>query len=576
MYTLEKIKKSIIEAVNNSLGTNLKENVLVYPPKGEYGDLALPLFTLAKKLKKNPKELGDLLVSRIKADKMVADIKLSGSYLNFFADKAFLAKNVILEINKQKGKYGENKEGKKEKILLEFSNANTHKEYHVGHLRNICYGDSLVKILLASNYKAIPVSYINDFGIHVAKTLANYDEYLKHNNEGKNIEDLSEEKRGYVLGRMYADAAKKTKEDENFKKIVGEFMKKIKEREGEEYKLWQKTRIWSIKYFEEIYKKLRVKFKSIFYENEFIDNGLKLVDELLNKGILKRSQGAIIADLEKYNLGILVILRSDGTAMYPVADLALAKGKRKLFKPQKSVYIVDERQALYFKQLFKLLELSGHTEKLIHLAYDFVKLPSGMMSSRSGNIITFNDLFSEVQKRAKEEIKKRHVDWDNKKTEETALKIGLGAIKFEMVKIRRDNIITFDTKRALSFDGFTSAYLQYTYARIQSIFKKYKDYKFKISGHDFKKLVEKEEIELIKKLAKYPETVLKAGKSYDPSGLAKYLFELTKIFNDYYHKTSVLKSEKEARLARLALLAGISQVIKNGLELLGIETINEM
>lgn len=576
MYTLEKIKKGIIDAINNSLKINLKAGVLTYPPSGEYGDLSLPLFVLAKKLKKNPNELGKLLLAKIKAGNMLSGIKLTGPYLNFFINKSFLAKNVILEIQKQKGKYGENKEGKKIKILLEFSNANTHKEYHVGHLRNICYGDALTKILSASNYKAVPISYINDFGIHVAKTLANYDEYLKNNLKGKKTEELGGEEKGYILGKMYAQATKKIKEDENFKKVVAQFMKKIKERSGEEYELWQKTRIWSIKYFEEIYKKLGISFKTIFYENEFVDKGLELVNKLLEKNILKRSQGAIIADLEKYNLGILVILRSDGTAMYPVADLALSQGKVKKFKPQKSIYIVDIRQTLYFRQLFKLLELSGHKEKLIHLAHDFVKLPSGMMSSRSGNIITFNDLLREILKRAREEIKKRHTDWDDKKVEEVALKIGLGAIKFEMIKIRGDSIITFDIKRALSFDGFTSAYLQYTYARIQSIFKKHQDYKFKISSHDFEKLEGKEEMKLIKKLAKYPEVVLEAGKSYDPSRLAKYLFELAKIFNDYYHKTSILKSEKETKLVRLALLAGISQIIKNGLELLGIEAINEM
>lgn len=576
MYTLEKIKKDIINTVNNSLKIDLTISDFSYPPKPEYGDLSLPLFSLAKKLKKNPNELGNLLISKIKTGNIVSDIKVTGSYLNFFLNKPWLAKNIILEIQKQKGKYGENKSGKNEKVLIEFSNANTHKEYHIGHLRNICHGDAITKILLANGYKAIPISYVNDFGIHIAKTLLNYHEFVKTSLGGKKIEDLPEEERGYVLGKIYAEASQKEKNDPGLKEKASELMKKIESRAGDEFRLWEKTRQWSIKHFDKIYHELKVSFKNILYENEFVNRGFDLVNSLLEKGILKRSQGAVIADLEKYNLGVLVVLRSDGTATYPVADLALAEAKAKKYKPKKSIYVVDVRQSLYFKQLFKLLELMGMKIELIHLAYDFVKLPSGMMSSRSGNVITFNELHREIFKKAKEEIKKRHEAWDNKKIEEVAKIIGLGAIKFEMVKVSTQSIISFDIKKALSFDGFTSTYLQYTYARIQSIFRKYHDYKFKISSHSFDKLGEKEEIELIKKLAKYPETIKGSCQNYDPSELAKYLFELAKLFNDYYHKTPVLKAEDEVRKARLAMLYATSQVLRNGLELLGIEVINEM
>ena len=572
MYILEKIKQNIIDTINKKLKIDLIIDDLSYPPNPELGDLSLPLFGVAEKIDKSPSEAGDIIISQIETGEIITTLKIIGPYLNFFINKDFLAKNTILNIQKYGGSYGENTDGKNKKVLIEFSSVNTHKEYHVGHLRNICYGDSVSKILKANGYKSTPVSYINDFGIHVAKTLANYKDFT----EKVITKKMTDDEKGSLLGNMYANASSREKGDQIFKQMVGGFMKKIESRSGEEYKLWQKTRQWSIRYFDGIYKKLGIKFEDILYENDYVDKGFKIVDGLVKKGILKESDGAIIADLEKYNLGVLVIIRSDGTATYPVADLALAEGKSKKFKMNKSIYVVDVRQELYFKQLFKILELAGHKENLIHLSHDFVKLPTGMMASRSGNVITFNDLYKELIKRTSKEIIKRHEDWNEKKIKETAHAIGVGAIKFEMIKVDAKNTITFDTDKALSFEGFTSSYLQYSYARIQSIFKKHHDYKFKLTGNDLGKLDTKEEIELLKKLTKYPKTVKGAGEKYDPSEIAKYLYELAKLFNDYYHKTSILNSEEEEKKARLALLGAVSQVLKNGLELLGIKVVDEM
>ena len=238
------------------------------------------------------------------------------------------AKNVIKEIKKEKEKYGENKIGKNKKVMVEYSNANTHKEYHVGHLRNICYGDAVNKILSANGYKSIPVSYINDFGIHTAKTLWAYEEFFKD-------KKLPADKGGF-LGQVYARAARELEKDETGKRLVAMIMKKIESRSGAEYELWKKTRKWSIAQFDKIYKELGVKFERIFYESEVVEKGMDLVGKLYEKRILTKSDGAIIADLNKYGLGVLVFLRSDGTALYPVADLALAEEKFKKYKKRKN------------------------------------------------------------------------------------------------------------------------------------------------------------------------------------------------------------------------------------------------
>jgi arginyl-tRNA synthetase len=582
MYTWEKIKQDIAANLSKILAKKIVASEFILPPNPELGDLGWPVFSLAKELGKNSAELAREIATKYSTDDK-AEAKAVGPYLNFILDKKYLAENILSEINEQKEKYGEKKppltppvkEGG-EKIVLEFSNVNTHKEYHIGHLRNICYGDAITKILTANDLEVIPVSYINDFGIHVAKTLWDLAAYTKENLGGENIEDLPEAERGYLLGKIYVDASGKEKDDPAVAEEIGVWKQKIESREGVEYALWQKTRLWSIAHFASVYQDLKIEFRDTFYESEVVEEGKKIVEELLAKGILKKSEGAIIADLKEYGLEVLVVLRSNGTATYAVADLALARVKHQKYAPDESIVIVDVRQELYFKQLFKILELSGFTEKFLHLGYDFVKLPSGMMSSRTGNVITFQELKEEILAKCVAETKKRHEDWNDEKIKDNSLKIGLGAMKFEMLKVGAKSIITFDIAKALSLEGYTSAYIQYAYARIQSILRKITNYKLQITNLDFTKLSENKEIELIKKMAIYPEIIEAAGKNYDPSEIAKYVYELAQLLNDYYHAVPVLAAEEETKNARLALLSSIAQVIKNGLSLLGIEVVDEM
>lgn len=563
---LEKIKLEITKKINKALKQEIvNASNLVYPPDEKMGDLSLPCFEIAKAQGKNPAEISQNLAKKIKNKKYEA--KAVGPYLNFIINADVVVQGLK---ETQKNIYGWNKIGARKKVMIEFANQNTHKEVHIGHLRNFAYGDSVNKILKANGYDAIPVSYINDFGIHVAKTLWYY----------KNIFKKKEKELGFVwdtkgalLGRLYAAASSELENNEEGKKEVGEMMKKIESRNGKEYKLWQTTRKWSIKQHAQIYKELGIKFKEIFYENDFVVEGFKLVEELQAKGILKKSEGAIIADLNEYDLGVLLFLRTDGTALYAVADLPLAKHRFEKYKLDKLIYVVDVRQGLHFKQLFKVLELLGHKEEKLHLGYDFVKLPSGMMASRTGNIITYEQLKFDMLAHTIEETKKRHADWSEEKIEKTARAIAFGAMKFEMIKVAKEQIITFDIKEAVRFDGFTSAYLQYTVARINSVIRKseIQNSKFKIQN-----LREEKEKHLILKMLKYPEVIEKAGEKFDPSEIAKYLFELAQMFNDYYHSIPVLKAEEEIKNARLSLLDSVNKVITNGLALLGIETVEEM
>jgi arginyl-tRNA synthetase len=560
MYALEKIKQEIVHEINKIIKPN--ESVLsvvdfVLPPDKNLGDLSLPCFNLGKKLQKSPNEVASDIAKKLE-HKFIKSSVATGPYLNISLSQEALT-DILNNLQKNKTSFGFNKSGNNERIMIEFSNANTHKEYHVGHLRNLAYGDAISRILAANGYKVLPVSYINDFGIHVAKTLW----WLSRD---KGISDL---------GKAYNQASLALADNALGNKEVGEIMKQVESRRGEMYKLWKKTRQISIKQFAQIYQELNIKFSTIFYENKFIKEGLKMVKELRQKNILIKSDGAIIADLSKYNLGVLVVLRSDGTALYPVADLALAINKIKQYKLAQSLYVVDIRQSLYFDQLFKLLELLGYETNFEHLSYEFVKLPSGMMSSRTGNIIPYEDLKNLALIKTKQEVTSRHQNWSKEKINHVAAVVAFGALKFEMIKVSSLKQITFDIATALKFEGFTAAYLQYTYARINSINSK-AEIKIKKAKIDFNRLTDNKERALILELASFPEIIKIAGTKRDPAEIAKYLFDLGQVTNDYYHAIPVLKSEPILASARLALLNSVALVIKQGLNLLGIEVIDEM
>lgn len=577
-YLLQKIKSDLACELNKLLNQELvKPDDFVYPPTHNLGDLSLACFNLARELKESPHELAQKLLEKLsscsllkKKKALIASFKIAGPYLNFVLNKKNLTENIFQTIQKEKEKYGQNFSGKKARVMIEHSQFNTHKECHVGHLRNLCYGDSIYRLLKTNGYTAIPFCYINDFGIHVAKTIWAYSLFYKNSAKAQAVKN-----KGELLGQIYARAGKEIEKDKTAKETIAFIMKKIEMRQGLEYEIWEQTRQWSLDEFQKIFQELKVEFKDTWYENEFFDEGMKKVQEMLDKNILTRSQGAVIADLEKYKLGVLVFLRSNGSALYPVADIPLSLKKFKKYKLDQSIVVVDIRQGLYFEQLSQILKLLGQEEKITHLGYEFVKLPSGMMASRTGNIISYQQLKRAVMKAARAEILARHKNWGKEKVEKTAWMLTVSALKFEMLKVSPNQIITFDIKNALKFQGFTAAYLQYTAARLQSILRQSENSE-EILEVNYALLNNSKETELILKLAKYPEKVLEAGKNYDPSEIARYIFELCQMINDYYHAVPILKSEVNLKLARLALIQNCVQIIKNGLNILGIEMVDKM
>lgn len=562
MTYLEKVKQLLAESLN------CQTTDFVYPPETKLGHLSWPLFNEAAKRKEAAPLLAVKLAAELNNSKKLAtiirEVRPVGPYLNFFLNSDIFVSEANAEIIKAGDDFGSLPKNSTAAVMIEYSNGNTHKELHVGHLRNISYGDAVAKILAASGENVIPVSYINDFGVHTAKTIWNWQRQEKY--------ALATEPKGYLLGRCYAESVQLIGEDEQAKKEVSEIMKAIESRQGEVYELWQKTRQWSIDYFASVYEILNIRFKDTFYESDFIDQGLKIKDELLASGILKNSEGAVIADLEAEKLGVLPIIRSDGTALYAVADLALASAKFSKYDLVESIYVVDVRQGLYFQQLFAILRRMGHQEKMTHLGYDFLTLKNGMMSSRTGNVITFQEVLNEAETRARQEIEKRHEDWSKDKVANTARSLAVSALKFEMIKIAADKIITFDIAESLRFDGYTAAYLQYTGARASSLLTKGNNFSDSVQIPNY----EEPELVFALKLERYPEALAKAATDRDPSVIARYLFELAQVFNDYYQQRPILKAAPAVASGRLQLVRAFSQVLKNGFNLLGLIYLEEM
>lgn len=541
------------------------ERLLEIPPSVDLGDFSFPCFSLANKLKRNPNQIALEIRENIgNLPIELDDIQTSGAYVNFFVNRGDFARRVLSEIKTKNDKFGKVKVGK-QKAMIEFSQPNTHKAFHVGHIRGTSLGESLARILELCGNKIVRANYQGDTGMHVAKWLWCYTKY--HSREKIKKDEA-------WIASIYVDAVKRLKRNEKLQKEVDVVNQKLGTREDSKLNtLWEKTRKFSLDSLEKIYKELNTYFDVYFFESEQEEKAIKIVDDLLKRKIAKVSKGAVIINLKKYKLGVWVLLRQDKTILYSAKDLSLAQEKFKKFKLNKSIYVVGAEQSLHIAQLFKTLELMGfeNSKDCIFVPYSEVRFPEGKMSSRSGNNILYSDFLEEVQEYSKKEIKKRDSKISKTKLEERALKIATAAIKYSMLKQNPNRNIIFKKEDALNFDGDTGPYIQYSYARASSILRKIKQEpkQFKI------KTLEDKEMALVKKLSQFPEVVLKSFNSLNPSLIANYSYQLAQIFNEFYHMCPVISSE-DKKYFRINLVKSFKQVLKNAFYLLGIDVIEKM
>lgn len=544
---------------------------IVVPPNTEMGDFGFATFGLAKQRQKPPFDISIDLKAAIE-EKGIPDfierLEAVGPYLNFFLKNSNLSKDVIEEIAKSKENYGKNNTGKGRKVLIEYPSNNTHKELHIGHLRNIFIGNALTKIFSANGYRAVPVNYINDFGAHVAKCLWGLEKFHKN--------DTPPENKQKWLGEIYAEASNYLEEHPECKEEVDAVQKKLEAKDKSIWGLFTETKKWSMEGFAEIFSELGVRHETIFYESDIKETGQKMVDVLLKKKIAVIGEGgAIIADLKQYGLDIALLRKSNGSGVYMTSDLGLAVAKEKKYpKKDESIHITGDEQSFYFKQLFKVLELAGYKFKLTHIGYGLVNLPTGKISSRKGNAVLYEDIRNSVLEKVISETAARHPGWKEDRILDTSRKIAFCALKFDFLKHEAEKVIIYDEKSALSFDGFTGPYVLYVVARINSLISKSGNLKKKI---DFDILKEPEEKQLLLIMCQYEDIVKKALQNYNPSVITKYCFDLAKQYNDFYTKHSVLSAGNDEIVgARVALSTSVKQVLENALGLLTIDTVEEM
>ncbi len=541
-------------------------------PNKEAGDIAFPLFLVAKEAKTNPAQAAKALEEKCaNLPKFIQKKMAMGPYLNFYFDFNSIAETLlpnILDGHFFKTKLTENSP----KTMIEYSQPNTHKELHVGHMRNLCLGDALIRLHRYSGFDIVASTFPGDVGTHVAKCLW----YLKYHYKG----ETPKERKGAWLGTMYSTAHNKLEDEKGSEKEainreqLTAILKQLEQKQGEFFDLWKETREWSIELMNEVYKWADVKFDVWYWESEVDSDSVKLAKEYYNKGLFIEDKGCIGVDLEPYKLGFCMLLKTDGNGLYATKDIELARRKFQDFHIEKNIYVVDKRQEHHFKQVFKVLELMGfeNAKKCFHLQYDFVELPDGAMSSRKGNIVPLQALIENMVKMIKEQYLARYTnEWPAEEIEKTAQIVAKGAIKYGMTRIDPTKKIVFDMKDWLKLDGESGPYIQYAFARINSMLNKL--------GAPASKVIHVEaqqEKDLVATLMNFHHVVQQATELYKPSILTGYLYDLSRAYNSFYAECPVGSSAEPVRSSRLQLSRATALTLKQGLGLLGIESPERM
>jgi len=587
LANIDPCKASLADSLVNCLKTLVPEGVkfdwdskslfaLIEKPKdSSHGDYALPCFRFAKQMKMKPQEIAAAAKSKldqlIASDAWITEVNVANAFLNIFVDQSKIASTVLPKTMDDSwfSSYKQNAGHENTRVMIEYSQPNTHKEFHVGHARNIFLGNALVKLFRYCGYNVLAANYFGDEGTHTAKVISHI------NNTHA---EAPAENKGAWLGKMYAesDRALKSAEGEDKEKIqnsISQTLAAIESKNGPIYEQWQETRQWSLDSFDKIYEDFSINFDVLFYESQVSEESQEIVAEYLKKGVFIEDDGAIGVDLKAQNLGFCLLRKSDGNTLYATKDLALARRKFSEHHIDRSIYVVADEQIHHFRQVFKVLELMGFekAQQCFHLAYGMVVRPDGKMSSREGNSITFAELVSEVKSELQSKMKKYEGDWPAEEIASTVQKLCNGSIKYGMLCSDPVREIVFSLEDWLAFDGNSGPYLMYSYTRTQSILRKGKDQSFAPDPSKTELLSNESERDLLRLLYDFNDTAAAACESYKPSILANHLYHMCKSFNRFYADVSVLKAESDDLIrSRLALVESFGVTLKTGLDLLGI------
>lgn len=564
------IKDKILRSLKTVLEKlNIKDAVLTLekPANSDFGDYStsLPL-KLTKQLKKSPLIIAEEIKKNFPKTDFIEKIDvIKPGFVNFWISNVQLINQLYTTIEKD-FVYPKYNFGKNKKVMVEFAHPNTHKLFHIGHLRNISTGESVVRILESVGNKIIRSNYEGDVGMHIAKCLYGL-KYSKINiNKLKTLQEKIE-----LIGKMYSSGTKAYDDDPKAKTEILKINKMIYERDPKVMPLWTETRQWSLDYFNENYKRFYSHFDRLYFESEFYERGVEIVKDALKKGILEKSQGAVIFNGKKYGVDTRVFINSLGLPTYEGKEPALAEKEFTDFgELDKVIHVVTPEQTSFFKVTFKVEELldeKKYKNKQYHLIYEWVKLKAGKMSSREGNIIEANWLIDEVKKKISEKFKC---------DEETTEILAVASVKYSFLKNGTQTIIHFDIDESIAVDGNSAPYLIYTYVRCQSVLNKVKRNTQNSLSSLNSLIINTDESNVLRLINQFPEIVQQAAIQLAPNLIANYLYELAQKYNYFYQKNKILESEEKTKQFRLKLTQATGKVIKKGLYLLGIKTVERM
>ncbi len=551
----EEIEKTIRKIVKNA--------ELEVPSNSELGDYALPCFPIAKEFKKNPAEIAKDLTKKMPKIKGIEKIQAAGPYVNFFIDRQELVKQTLSEIFRQKDKYGKTNIGKNKTVVIDYSSPNIAKPFGIAHIRSTVMGNALYKIHGFLGYNAVRVNHLGDWGTQFGKLIVAFEKW-------GNKKNLEKEGIGHLVN-IYVKFGEESEINPELNDEAREWFKRLEQGDKKAYAYWDLFRKMSLKEFERYYKKLNIKFDSYEGEAFYNDKLEAAVKHIQSKTKTEMSEGALIVNLEKYNMPPVLLRKSDEASTYHTRDLAAALHRIKKYKPEKIIYVVGAPQLLHFQQVFKVLELIGENKnKFVHVPFGNMTYEGSTMSTRAGNFILLEEVLDKSVELALKTINQKNPKLKNKG--KAAELVGIGAVIFGDLVNDRIRDINFSWGRVLDFEGETAPYLQYTYARINSLIKKSGT---KVSDKiNFDRI--KNEAGIMKKLSVFNEIIMQAHNNYKPHTIARYLIELAQMFNAYYQNVPILKQDKETTNARLLISYCVGQVLKNGLNLLGIEAPEEM
>ena len=539
--------------------------------KKEFGDFQTNFAMMSSKLiGKNPREIANTIIENFEKNDIIEKLEVAGpGFINIFLKNSFLNEE-IKKLENEKYDFSFLNTGKT--VIIDYSSPNIAKRMHIGHLRSTIIGDSIKRILNFLGFKTLADNHIGDWGTQFGKLIVAYKNWL--DKKAYEEDPIGELERIYVL---FSDKAKK---DPALEDEAREELKKLQLGNEDNQKLWKEFIDISLKEYNKVYERLDVNFDYYYGESFYNDMMPSVLEELKKKNIAREDQGALVVFFEDDKLPPAIVQKKDGSFLYTTSDLATMKFRKNELKVDEAVYLTDDRQQNHFKQVFEIGKMLGepYDYKKTHIVFGIMRFGDQIFSSRSGNTIRLVDLLDEAKKQVKKVIDEKNPNIPEKEKEKIAETIGSGAIKYFDLSQNRTSDITFTWEKVLNFEGNTGPYLQYTYVRIMSIFRKLEEENINVENTD---IVLDEmagiERELASELLKFPQAVVKSYENFRPNIIADYLFDTAKLFNSFYNSSSILKEEdKQVMDARILLAKKTAFVLKEGLELLGIKTVNRM